>query len=61
MTETIVEFGDDVLAHQFQDNQHRLVLCHRPPPQEVGEWVGKDETCTVTGYSATWDKVEQCQ
>lgn len=59
MTETIHEFGDDVVAHQFRGEEHRLVLCTRPPPQTASDWVQREQICVVGNYSATWDNVEK--
>lgn len=57
--ETIDEFGDEVIAHQKKGNEHRLVLCKRPPPQDVSEWVAHDQVAWLGPYRATWDKVEK--
>lgn len=57
--ETIEEFGDDVVAHQKRGNEHRLVLCNRPLPQQVGEWVPHNESATLGSFCATWNKVDK--
>lgn len=56
--ETIDEFGDDVVSHQKRGNFHRLVLCNRPPPQTVTDWMPYDEPCSLGRFYATWNKVE---
>lgn len=56
MTEVIVEFGNNVLVHQKNGEQHRLVLCNRPPPQIVSDWVNKDQVCYINNFSATWEE-----
>ena len=61
ITETLHEFGPDVVAHQKRGDMHRLVLCHRPPPQVASEWVVRGNCATLNEFCATWDGgVEQC-
>lgn len=57
--ETIDEFGDEVVAHQKRGNEHRLVLCKRPPPQTVSDWVPHNESIALGGFYATWNNVEK--
>lgn len=52
MIEDVYIVGDDVLAHQKQDERHRLVQATYPPPQLVGEWVEMSEVAELNGHQA---------
>lgn len=53
--EAVYDVGDQVVAHQKNDNFHRLVHCCTPP-QKVGLWFCKNKVAVLDNFTATYNE-----